>query len=141
MTAIIRAILQKPFVRYLVVGGSAFLAEFASFFVFFYFFNFSLISSNGLSFGCGFITNFTLNRLWTFAGQPYAKNQRQQLIRYTIVAFINLGLTLLLVGTLRAWGLDPRVAKLLAMVITSVWNFLLFQKLVFKHQSSADGRP
>jgi len=130
----IQQLLQKPFLRFLIVGGGAFAAEYLSFIVMYYALGIWLILANGLSFGAGLGTSFSLNRAWTFGHKEYKKATTRQLSYYVTLAILNLLATLIIVSYLKHLGLAPKFGKLLAMVITSSWNFVLFKNFVFNHK-------
>ncbi len=134
--------LSRPFVKYLIVGGTAFVVELGSFELLYYAAGWRLLVANAASFILGLLTSFGLNRLWTFSHGVYKKGMHHQFGYYFILAGLNLLATLGIVGALTRLGLWPGASKLLAMGITSLWNFVLFKRFIFRHQPSVeDGRP
>ncbi len=91
--------------------------------------------ASGISFCLGLAITFTLNRAWAFASHEYSKKAAHQLTYYTILASLNLFLTVALVGVFQKLGLLPMVGKFIAMVLTSGWNFLLLKFFVFSHKT------
>lgn len=122
---------EKSLIRYLLVGAVAFLAEYVVFLVLFYTANLPLYLANSVSFVLGLAVSFMLNRSWAFGGEEYAKRAHHQLIMYTTLAFVNLGLTNVLIGTLRSLDVAPVIGKLLVMCMIVAWNFLLFRYVIF----------
>jgi len=129
----ITLLLKHPFVRYVLIGGLAFVTEYVSFYILFVELKVVLVVANALSFCFGLLVAFTLNRLWVFSAHQYSKRAAHQFGFYVTLAIINLFLTLAIVAVLKRWGVEPTVGKLLAMVITSSWNFVLLKFLVFTH--------
>jgi putative flippase GtrA len=116
------------------VGVVAFCAEYGSFYGLYVEAKWPLYIANSISFGLGLLTSFLLNRLWTFSHKKYQKKPAHQFSFYMILALINLVLTNLLVGWLKFMGVNPRIGKLAAMIITSLWNYILFKLIIFTHQ-------
>lgn len=119
--------------RYLFVGGTAFAAEYISFIVMYRIADLKLVLANGLSFCLGLATSFLLNRAWTFATHEYKRKAVHQFGFYVSLSVINLLATILLLSIFTNVGINPNVGKLLAMAITSSWNFLIFKRLIFVH--------
>jgi len=127
--------LSKSVLRYLLIGGTASVTEYISFLLLLRVLNYPVIVANGLSFCLGLAVSFILNRLWTFPG-IFHKRTTHQLALYVSLALINLLLTLGLVGLFRLMGINPLVGKLIAMAITSLWNFIIFKQFIFNHRLS-----
>lgn len=134
MVSILWNLLTIKFVRYLVVGGSAFIMEFLSFIALYQHIKLILVLSNAISFCIGLLTSFVLNRLWTFAAKHKFKHTTsKQLNMYVSLALINLIATLMIVQILKSVGLEANTSKLIAMCLTSIWNFAIFKIYIFKH--------
>ncbi len=134
MRRLLNKLIEKRFLHYLIAGASAFFVEYGCFYVLYTIFNIHLIIANSVSFLLGLLTSFFLNRLWTFSNNSYTKKATHQLVFYVVLAVINLLLTNVLLEALARFGVDPRFGKILAMIITSLWNFFLFRAVVFSHQ-------
>jgi putative flippase GtrA len=118
--------------KYLCAGVTAFVVEFGSFLLLLHL-GLHTIAANSISFILGLLTSFTINRIWTFSGKTYAKRMHHQLARYVTLALINLLLTNLIVQGLIHFNVSPSAAKIAAMIVTSMWNFILLKVAVFKH--------
>jgi putative flippase GtrA len=129
----IKLLLKHSFARYVLVGGVAFVTEYTSFYGLFVGLKIPLLLANALSFCLGLLVAFGLNRLWVFSAHEYDKAAHHQLGLYISLAVINLFLTLALVASFTHLGIKPTFGKLIAMVITSSWNFILLRFLVFTH--------
>ena len=117
--------------RYLILGGLAFSVEYASFSVMYYVLGWNVNIANAASFTLALITSFAGNRAWTFRSGNYAKNVLHQFILYVSLALINLALTLGIVALLQAANVQPMYGKLIAMALTSLWNFAIFKFKIF----------
>jgi putative flippase GtrA len=123
---------HKPFSKYLLVGGSAFLTEYSSFYILYTLLNAQLYLANSLSFCLGLLVSFLFNRGWTFkTDKNYKLQVHHQLLAYVSLAFFNLIMTNVVIGVLKNFGLDPKLGKIVAMLFVVAWNFLIFRSLIF----------
>lgn len=88
------AILTKPqertrFLKFAVVGAIGAVVDFgvANFLV--HYLNFSLVVGGTISFICAIISNFTLNRVWTYPDSR-SKSIVRQLMEFTVVSLAGL---------------------------------------------------
>lgn len=121
--------LAKAFVKYVLVGGAAFVVDFGMF---------SLCISTGLhylvavtlGFCAGIVTNYILCVLWVWRG-----TQARSLRDITVFSLVGLGgLALTWLGMwvcveLLLWG--PRPSKILLAALVLFWNFSLRRLFVF----------
>jgi putative flippase GtrA len=87
------------------------------------------VPSNLVSYSCGIVTSFVLNRHWTFSTRGRGGIERHAL-RFLLSNLAGLALSTLLVGLL-AHMLPPLVAKLISVPIVFVWNYLASRFWVF----------
>lgn len=119
--------------RFLVSGGSAAAVEYAAFVALHWLLGAAwLFASQSLSFFCGFVVSFLLNRGWVFRSSGAFSGE---LLKYGLVAAVNLvagNLAIgLLVGPLQV---NHYLAKLVVMVVIAAWNYLIFSQLVFRQR-------
>lgn len=124
-----RALLDHPFVRFLMVGGLSYLIDVGTLV--------GLDSGLGLplavattgAYLAAFCVTFTLNRLWVFdAGDGSSGGQ---VLRYFVLVGVNYVLTLVIVLGLVGLGLAPAVAKTISVAVLAVLNFFLYRSFVF----------
>lgn len=139
MLRIIRKIqTNHQFARYIAIGISAFLIEYGSFLLLIALFSsdqLSLVVAQSLSFGAGFITSFLGNRRITFHGKAfvYVYSQKKQVFRYFVLATANLILTNILIYLfVNNVHIAPLYAKVVVMMCVVSWNYIIFQKYIFK---------
>ena len=128
-------ILNKRVLKYLTSGIGAFAVEYISFYCLYRFSATYLIVANAISFLLGLSTSFILNKTWTFNSKTFEHGTTRQFNMYVTLALINLVATLVLVEVFKSIGIKPEAGKLLAMVLTSIWNYIVFQRIIFKHQN------
>jgi putative flippase GtrA len=117
--------------RFLLSGGSAAAVEYAAFLGLQLTLGPEwLLLNQSLSFACGFIVSFLMNRHWVFASDGHVG---QELAKYGVVAAVNLcagNVAIhLMVGPA---GIHPLLAKFLVMGMIASWNYLIFSRLVFR---------
>lgn len=116
--------------RFLLTGGAAAGVEYTIFLLLNIFFAEKWIFvSQTVSFLAGFVVSFLLNKTWVFRSQAGAKGE---LVRYGILGAINLVLTNVLLVFLTSIGIIYWIAKIILMGMVATWNYLIFQKLIFK---------
>lgn len=120
--------------KFLMSGATAAATEFVVFLIL-HEIGIPLFIANALSFMCGLGVSFTLNKQWVFVKKG---GGTQQFTMYFALACINLlvssGLLSLFVHQL---GLRPSIAKLVTMVLIASWNYLIYQKIIFKKSAPA----
>lgn len=127
----IRFLMNVRIFRFLASGGSAAAIEYVSFLALQLTLGTSRLQvSQSLSFICGFLLSFSLNRLWVFRSKsPWAT----ELIKYGLLACTNLILGNLVIAVLvTASHLPPLAAKLLVMAMIALWNYIIFSHLIFR---------
>lgn len=116
--------------KFLLSGGSAAIVEYITFLVLNVLLTtYWVILSQIVSFLFGFIVSFFLNKTWVFQASG---NTKSQLVKYVILAAINLILTSfviwLLVNKLQIPGW---IAKVIVMGMVAIWNYVLFSRIIF----------
>jgi putative flippase GtrA len=118
------------FFRFGLVGASSTLLDFAVLSTLKYFFGWATLPANIISYSCGTINSYILNRYWVY---PEIRNRQNfvQFLQFVLINIIGLGLNVLLVTLLEkpagqllgnaAYGYLP--AKIAATLIVFLWNF------------------
>lgn len=73
--------------------------------------------------------NFALNRSWSFGGSSSA---RRSAVLYTLLFLFNAAVSTLAISVLVDAGADALVAKVATMACITVWNFVLYRRVVFR---------
>jgi putative flippase GtrA len=125
------ALLQRPFVRYLIVGGGVYLLELGII----------LVAQNmgasatvavALSFWIGLLVSFLLQKFVTFSDKRTHHRIviKQALAVVTLVAW-NFVFTILVTKLLED-RLAPTITRTIALAITTFWNFYLYRTSIFR---------
>lgn len=121
----------KQFIKYCIVGGTGTFIDLASLYVFVEFFEISVMPATVLSFLLAVTNNFIFNKIWTFKSK--SRNYRKLYIKFLIVSFIGLGLTVasmhVMVNLIGIWYM---FAKALTSLIVLTWNFLANKMWTFR---------
>lgn len=123
-----RILVPKP-VRFLIAGGFAALVEYCAFILIVSALPGAIIFGQITSYLFGFFISFWLQRNWAFKSKGGIKGE---IVKYTILAAINLAL-----GTVIIWilidllGVSSYMAKLIIMVLVAIWNYVIFNRVIF----------
>ena len=119
-------------IKFLISGGSAAVVEYGVFVAILHFTPVAVVVAQTVSFLCGFVISFLLNKKWVFKSDG---NSKKELIQYSILAATNLVLSnVVLWLMISIVGLFFWIAKLVVMAMVATWNYFIFQKIIFKHE-------
>lgn len=116
--------LIKQMLKFSVVGITAFLIDYVLLWVFTEFVGFDYTTSNILSYTIGTIYNYVLSVRWVFSVR--SKHSQQVIfIVFVVLSLIGLGINqLLLVVLVEVGGWGYMLAKLIASIIVSIYNYV-----------------
>lgn len=119
--------------HYILVGGISALTDIILIFTCFHVFHIPLFVATIVGFVGGLLVNFVLNKLWSFQSKAtgFKKTQREVLLYGLLVGF-NLVFTYIIVAYLISLGLGIVLAKVLTILATTTWNFILYKKVIFQ---------
>lgn len=117
--------------RFLLSGGTAAAIEYLVFFLLQRALGIEwLLFSQSVSFGCGFIASFLLNRGWVFRSSNRAGTE---LVKYTALAIVNLIIGNIAIALLTGpAAVNQYVAKAIVMVFVAAWNYIIMSTVVFR---------
>jgi len=124
--------LPVQFLRYGIVGGVAFVVDFATLVALTDMVGLNYLAAAAIAFTVGLTTNYSLSVRWVFASRSLESRTAEFTI-FTIVGVMGLGLTevILFAGTDLA-GLDYRLSKMVAVGFVFFWNFAARKALLFR---------
>lgn len=121
------------YIKYLLIGGSAFFAEYISFFIINELTK-QLFAAQIISWCIGYIISFSGHRRITFNEQTgYKFSKNRQFVLYGLAAIMTLVISTILIIMLSKF-LTPNIAKLLVMIINASISYLFLNRLVFIRQ-------
>jgi putative flippase GtrA len=116
--------------RFLISGSVAAGTEYAVFLIL-HGSGLKLVLANVISFCCGLVVSFLLNKHWVFS---HKSNGSRQFAAYTTVALINLLISsAILVVLVNKIHIPAFIAKFCVMLLIASWNYVIFKKLIFKN--------
>lgn len=123
--------LGAQIIRYLFVGGLAYVIEMSSLYVLHKFSNLSAIGAVAVSFWVGFLTAFLLQKILTFKNHDKrAKAIFTQIILYSLLVGFNYIFSLLMVAIL-ANNINVFIVRTLTIIIVTCWNFYIYRTFIF----------
>lgn len=90
---------QKRFIKFGIVGAFGAVIDFGIFNLLIHFMKFRPLHASVISFICAVVSNFLLNRYWTFPDSR-SKRFRQQFIQFFLVSIVGLGIRSILFNPL-----------------------------------------
>jgi putative flippase GtrA len=127
----IRKLLQRPIVRYLLVGGSVYIFELAVIVVFQHN-GANAVTAVAWSFILGTLVSFALQKIVTFGDKRmHHKILLPQLLATCALVLFNFGFTIT-VTYLLASIVPAVVSRTVALLTTTIWNFYLYRTRIFK---------
>lgn len=133
----LKALIFK-FVKFGIVGFSGMIVDYGFLFLFKEVVGLPALVSNAISFTLAASWNYFFNRIWTFRSKE--KQVGVEYLKFIAVSIIGLGistLTLWVMGLLLPdWNADWRfyLLKLVAIAVTTIWNFFGNLLFTFKNQ-------
>ena len=110
------------------MGGSTALLELLLFLGLRRGIGFDLVAANIVAMGIATGCNFLLNRNWSFHSN--AKVSLSLVLYLTLILF-NMAFTTWMITLLVHWGVMDFWAKFFMMGAATVWNYLLYRKVIF----------
>ena len=132
-----RYLSQYPFLKrvmkFLIVGGSSAVINFAIYFSLTEWFNIWYVISAILSFIVAAIFNFCINKFWTFRSLNRGRDAYGEIVKFLVVYVSGLVINTALIYFFKeAGGLDYRLSWVVATGIVTFWNFGLSQFWTFR---------
>lgn len=117
-------------VRYVFVGGTAYVFELSSLLLLYHLTGSKTVSA-AISFLIGFFIAFFLQKLVAF--REFSKEMRaigKQWLLYVLLSAWNYGFTVLFVSVFP--GRYLVVSRTAALVMMTLWNYVIYRKVIFK---------
>lgn len=121
--------------RFLFVGGLSFVADFGLLWLLHEAFNLDLFISSVVAFVSSFFVNFYLQKLFTFQAR---KRTARALALYTTLSIFNTLATGIIVTNLESTVIGWQGAKILSVIMISIWNFFIYKFFIFSKPVSEE---
>ena len=132
MGSVARLTRIPAYVRYVGVSGVALGLDSATFLLLIAG-QMAPVTASGVGYTLGIVAHWLLSSRAVFADRLAASDagRRRQAALFVLTALVGLALTMAIVGTGHAMGLDPRLAKLVAIAVSFQSTWLLRRYFVF----------
>jgi putative flippase GtrA len=132
MHYILKRVIANTLFRYVLIGGVSFVIEIAVLYSMVHIFNLSSLIAVAVSFWVGLVISFILQKIIAFQDKDKSSKKllRQSMI-YISLVIINYFFTIVFVAILES-TLGLLLARTVALIITTSWNFIIYSKIIFK---------
>lgn len=134
----LRRLLWNSGVRYLLVGGSAFLVDLGLLALFYNVFGWKLWIATTIAFLLSFAYTYSMQRVFAFGSKA---PQGGALVRYAVLVIFNTVATALIVSAIDTTFAGWVGGKLVATAATTIWNYFIYRYWVFAHRSPSPAGP
>lgn len=130
--------------KFLIVGSSAAVVNFAVMIIFveYFFFNTYLLKNiaNVLSMEIGGFYNFILSRRWTWGDSPKKRGTDliTQFVSFNLAALTGISIRVIIFAILEKFGVFYLLNLTIGIGLGALVNFILYDKLIFKR--ALDGK-
>ncbi|HEY5588992.1 MAG TPA: GtrA family protein [Candidatus Paceibacterota bacterium] len=122
----------KNIIRFGCVGCLNTMFDFGIFSLLNSLFGINYIISQIISYSSGTINSYILNKFWTFNDTKTNKKTTKEIVQFIVVNTASLGVSLIGLSILmKNNSMNPFIAKIIAMVLAQVVNFLGYRFWVF----------
>jgi len=122
----------KNIIRFGCVGCLNTMFDFGIFSLLNSLFGINYIISQIISYSSGTINSYILNKYWTFNDTKTNKKTTKEIVQFIVVNTASLGVSLIGLSILmKDSAMNPFIAKIIAMVLAQVVNFLGYRFWVF----------
>jgi len=120
----------KRFIKFCIVGGIGALIDLGILIFLVEIFAIPVLLANVISFTLAVMNNFILNKIWTFNCK--SKQYLKQFTQFLLISLIGLLINIILMHFLILLGFYYILAKIIIIVIISLWNFFANKYWTFK---------
>lgn len=131
---------NKSVIKFAVVGITNTLVDFIIFIIFINVFHLNDLVSQTISYGCGVLNSFFMNKLWTFKEHKTKESSINQFGKFVLTNAISLTVSLVGLGLLNStMGINVYISKVIVTLFLQIFNYTVYRFIVFKHDKSEYG--
>ncbi|WP_426738756.1 GtrA family protein [Plantibacter sp. 2H11-2] len=134
----LRKLVWNSGVRYLLVGGSAFLVDLGLLALFYTVLGWPLPVATVVAFLLSFVYTYSMQRVFAFGSQA---PQGGALVKYAILVVFNTIATAAIVSLIDTTFAGWIGGKVVATVATTIWNYFAYRYWVFAHRPDTPAGP
>lgn len=125
---------QKEILRFIIIGGLSFVIDYGLLWLLVEVFDIYYFYAAALSFIVSFLFNWWANIVWVFKAGHQSLSQQ---VYFVLASVLGLGINQLFMWFLvEVIALHYMIAKILATIAVSIWNYLSRRKIVLKKENS-----
>jgi putative flippase GtrA len=135
-----RKSLAGQFLRYMVTGGFAFVADFGLFALCLYAFGWHYLLANLVGLVAGLVLNYLMSILWVFtACKRILKTKKGiEFVLFALVGIAGVGINQVLMYLMvDGLGINEMVSKMIAAVLVLMWNFGARKLMLFRGKKTS----
>ncbi len=128
---------KREYLKYLLAGIASYLVDLLSFLFLNSVIQAPLVVSITVSFVLGLTCSFLVNKIFVFGAVKGSSVHRahRQAVMFGVLVFFNYLFTYASVHYMLGIKIDPALAKTIATGCITLWNYILFNKVIFKTKS------
>ena len=131
ISRLIRQVKTSTLLRYIIVGGTSYAIELSVLLLLVHVLHFNTTLAVSIGFWLGLVISFLLQKFLAFKNtNTRARRLTIQTVYYALLVLFNYGFTLLFVHLLEPF-IDLSIARTLALIITTAWNYIIYKKVIF----------
>ena len=131
ISRLIRQVKTSTLLRYIIVGGTSYAIELTVILLLVHVLHFNTTLAVSVGFWLGLVISFLLQKFLAFKNtDTHARRLTIQTVYYALLVLFNYGFTLLFVHLLEPF-IDLSIARTLALIITTAWNYVIYKKVIF----------
>lgn len=124
--------LNQQVLRFLVVGGIAFLIDYSIYYSLTHIFGVYYLVSSVISFTVSVMFNYILSTKWVFDSQT-KNNESKKFVAFIILSVLGLGINQIFLWMFSdIFHINDLISKVIATAIVMVWNFVTRKLIVEK---------
>ena len=137
---ITRAFVRSRLVRFGLTGLAGFAADFGCLTGMHSGLAVPLAMATTVAYIVGGTVHYSLTRFWVFP-QPVRSGEISRIVRYLLLASVNVAVTLAIVLGLNRAGVDYRIAKVIAVVVLFLSNYFITPRFVMTSAGNRISAP
>ncbi len=122
----------KSIIKFALVGIANTLVDFIIFITFINVFHLNDLFSQTISYTCGVLNSFFMNKLWTFKEHKTTESSINQFGKFVFTNAISLTLSLVGLSLLNSTiGINVYMSKVIVTLLLQIFNYTVYRFIVF----------
>lgn len=131
---------NKSIIKFAIVGVANTLVDFFVFIIFVNVFCLNDLVAQTISYGCGVLNSFFMNKFWAFKEHKTTENFINQFGKFILTNGISLTVSLIVLNLLNSIiGINVYISKVMVTLFLQIFNYIVYKFIVFKYDKSEYG--